>query len=105
MQKEYISAVTDAAKDVDAPLKLDTDAHRHHFDEFNMTVDQQNELLQALWYIMSTLVDIGWGVDTVQMLLPDIYVEVAPDSKKLLESKNTSQFEQAADTEKGKEND
>mgnify|MGYP000023516566 CR=1 FL=1 len=105
MQKEYINAVTNATKDAAAPLKLDTDAHRHHFSEFNLTIEQQNELLQALWYIMSTLVDIGWGVDTVQMLLPDIYVEVAPDSKKLLESKSTPQFDPAADTEKGKEND
>jgi len=105
MQDETINTDINTKKDTAAPLKLDPDAHRHHFGEFNMTTDQQNELLQALWYIMGTLVDIGWGVDTVQMLLPDIYVEVAPDSKKLLESKNTSQFEQAADTEKGKEND
>ena len=105
MHNKNINTDINTKKDTAAPLKLDTDAHRHHFAEFNMTVDQQNELLQALWYIMSTLVDIGWGVDTVQMLLPDIYVEVAPDCKKLVKSKNTSQFEQATDTEKGKEND
>jgi hypothetical protein len=44
---------------------------------------------------MSTLVDIGWGVDTVQILLPDMFAEVAPDSEKLLESQGVSKFDQA----------
>ncbi|MCB1950003.1 hypothetical protein [Nitrosomonas sp.] len=55
-------------------------------------------MLESLWTIMSTLVDIGWGVDTVQILLPDLFAEVAPDSEKLLESRNTSEFDRAVDT-------
>ncbi len=92
-------------KDSAAPLKLEPDDYAHHLSEFDLTQDHQNELLQALWYIMSTLVDIGWGVDTVQLLLPDIYAEVAPDSEKLLESQDAPEFDQAADLKKGKEND
>ncbi|PTN12485.1 hypothetical protein [Nitrosomonas aestuarii] len=93
-------------KDSAAPLKLEPDAYRHHLDEFDLTQDQQNELLSSLWAIMSTMVDIGWGVDTVQILLPDIYAEVAPDSEKLLESQDAPEFDQAADThKKGQKND
>ncbi|MEZ5813853.1 MAG: hypothetical protein R3E13_03910 [Alphaproteobacteria bacterium] len=85
-------------KDAATPLKFERDNYRHHLDGFDLTRKQQNELLESLWAIMSTLVDIGWGVDTVQILLPDLFAEVAPDSEKLLESGNTSEFDQAADT-------
>jgi len=99
MQKEYTNTDISTTNDTAAPLKLEPDDYRHNLGEFDLTEDQQNELLQSLWYIMSTLVDIGWGVDTVQLLLPDIFAEVAPDSKKLVESKNTSEFDQAADNQ------
>lgn len=93
-------------KDTAASLEFEPDNYRHHLDEFDLTQEQQNELLSSLWTIMSTLVDIGWGVDTVQILLPDIFTEVAPDSEKLLESQGASEFDQAADTqEKGQKND
>jgi len=71
-------------------LKFEPDDYRHHLDEFDLSEEQQNELLESLWTIMSTLVDIGWGVDTIQLLLPDFFKDVAPDSEKLLESNNTS---------------
>ena len=93
---------TSTAKNSVASLEFEPNDYRHHLDDFDLSEDQQNELLASLWYIMSTLVDIGWNVDTVQILLPDIFTEVAPDSKKLIESKSTPQFDQA---EKGKEND
>ncbi len=105
MQNEYLNAITNTINDTAAPLKLEADEYRHHLGEFDLTEDQQNELLQSLWYIMSILVDIGWGVDTVQLLLPDIFAEVAPDSKKLVESRSTSEFVQVVDIKKGKEND
>ncbi|MCP5275793.1 MAG: hypothetical protein H6936_13275 [Burkholderiales bacterium] len=85
-------------KDTAAPLKFEPDDYRHHLDEFDLTQEQQNELLESLWMIMSTMVDIGWGVDTVQILLPDLFAEVAPDSEKLLESRNTSELDQTVDT-------
>ena len=82
-------------KDAAAPLEFKPDNYRHHVDEFDLTEEQKNELLTSLWTIMSTLVDIGWGVDTVQILLPDMFAEVAPDSEKLLESQGAPEFDQA----------
>ncbi len=88
---------TNTTKNSVASLKFEPDDYRHHLNEFDLSEEQQNELLQTLWSIMSALVDIGWGVDTVQLLLPDMFAEVAPDSEKLLESKNTPEFNQVTD--------
>ncbi|MCP5244894.1 MAG: hypothetical protein H6937_02540 [Burkholderiales bacterium] len=99
MHDKIINTVSKTTtKDTVTPLKLEPDHYRHHLDEFDLTQEQQNKLLESLWTIMSTLVDIGWGVDTVQILLPDLFAEVAPDSEKLLESGNTSEFDQSVDT-------
>ena len=49
------------------PLTLDPDKYRHHLDEFDLTDEQKTQLLQTLWSIMSTMVDIGFSVDSVQL--------------------------------------
>ncbi len=102
MQKETINTDISTTNDTASPLKLEPDDYCHHLSEFDLTEDQQKELLQSLWYIMSILVDIGWGVDTVQMLLPELFTEVAPDSQKLVESKNLSECDQVVDIKEGK---
>ncbi|GJL75967.1 hypothetical protein [Nitrosomonas sp.] len=90
-------------KDAATPLKFEPDDYRHHVEEFDLTKEQQDELLTSLWTIMNTLVDIGWGVDTVQILLPDLFAEVAPDSEKLLESDNAPEFNHVMDTQEKSE--
>ena len=99
MKEEYLNTNTE---DTVTPLKFEPNDYRHHVEEFDLTEEQQNELLESLWTIMSTMVDIGWGVDTVQLLFPDLFTEVAPDSEKLLESNNTSEPENVVDIKKGK---
>lgn len=69
-----------------APLKLDHEAFREDIAELELTDEQERELLQTLWNIMCVFVDIGWGVDTVQLLFPDLYKKVACDSDALLDS-------------------
>ncbi len=102
MHKENINTDNTITKDTATPLKLEPDDYRHHLDDFDLTEEQQNLLLLSLWHIMSTLVDIGWGVDTVQMLLPELFAEVAPDSKKLVETRSTPKFDQVVDIKEGK---
>ncbi len=102
MHDEIISTNDNVTKDVATSLKFKPDDYRHHLNEFDLSEDQQNELLASLWSIMSTLVDIGWGVDTVQMLCPELFSEVAPDSEKLVESRCASEFAQVVDIKKGK---
>lgn len=98
MHDEITNTDSNKTKEAAAPLNFEPDDFRHHLNDFDLTKDQQNELLASLWSIMSTLVDIGWGVDTIQLLLPELFKDVALDSEKLLESKNTSKFDQITDT-------
>jgi len=53
--------------------EFDADQYRHHLDEYELTQAQEDELLEALWHIMSTMVDIGWGVDNVQRMIPELF--------------------------------
>ncbi len=50
------------------PPVLDPDKYRHHLAEFEMSVEEQNEFLAVLWRILCTCVDIGVGLDSVQLL-------------------------------------
>lgn len=91
-------------------LEFKAEDYSHHLGELDLTEDQQKELLQTLWNIMSIFVDIGWGVDTVQMILPDLFNEelsdkLAPDSEKLLESISTQKPQDATAAEKGSDHD
>lgn len=63
-------------------LILDPDDYRQDLAVLNMTEQQENELLEVLWNIMKTLVEIGWGVNSVQYLLPDIFEAATADSVK-----------------------
>ncbi len=50
-----------------APLSLDLDEYRGDLAEFDMSDEQKDEMLRTLWNIMSAFVDLGWGLDTVQL--------------------------------------
>lgn len=56
---------------------LNPDDFRQDLASFDLTKAQEDELLQTLWNIMSAFVDLGWGVDSVQMVLPGIFEEVS----------------------------
>ena len=77
-------------------LKLDPDEYREDLAEFALTEEQENELLQTLWHIMSTFVDIGWGVDTIPLFLPDLFEKAGQDSGKMRQQKDTKTVNQAA---------
>lgn len=67
-------------------LPFDPDEYRHHIEEFQLTEAQQDELLKTLWEIMSTMVNIGWGVDNVQLMLPEIFNHSCADAGDTLET-------------------
>ena len=45
--------------------------------------DEEIEMLRALWHIMSIMVDIGWGVDSVQVLLPELFEKASEQNSSL----------------------
>lgn len=58
----------------DAPLaptpRLDIEKYREHMDGLDLTEVEQEELLRTLWWIMASFVQLGFGVDSVQSVLP-----------------------------------
>ena len=88
----------------DTLIKFAAEDYRHHLSELDLSEDQKDELLKTLWHIMSTFVDIGWGVDTVQMFLPELFDQssqspLAQDSHDALDSRDASdQTEASAET-------
>lgn len=64
-------------------LRLNPDDYRQGLAAFDMTKEQENELLGVLWQIMKTMVEIGWGVNSVQYLLPEIFEAASADSPQI----------------------
>ena len=56
-----------------APLTFNPEDYRSDIKDLDLTTEQADELLATLWHIMSTMVNIGWGVDTVQLMLPELF--------------------------------
>ncbi len=46
--------------------------YRDALEDFNLSEEQEQELLQTLWNVMSVFVDIGWGADSVQLVFGDL---------------------------------
>lgn len=44
--------------------------YREFLDEYELSEEQKHELLQTLWWIMVSFVDVGFGIDSVQRCLP-----------------------------------
>ncbi|MFK5950251.1 MAG: hypothetical protein QM500_15935 [Methylococcales bacterium] len=72
-----------------APLKLDVEKYRDELKDFDMTIEQQNEFLEILWHILRTFVELGWGVDNIQMFSNQNNDKYRSDSVKVLK-RNTS---------------
>ena len=53
------------------PLQINPDEYREDLADFDLTKEQQDELLQTLWNMMSMMVDLGWGLDSVQLFAPN----------------------------------
>ncbi|WAP67688.1 hypothetical protein [Jiella pelagia] len=77
-------AERDAANHADAPtrrpLELDADAYMSELDGFDMTEAQKRELLQTLWSIMRSFVDLGFEVDICAAVFGDNYLLPEADS-------------------------
>ena len=48
----------------------DPDKYRVYLEGTELTEDQQREYLETLWSIMATFVELGFGLDSVQQVIP-----------------------------------
>lgn len=84
------------------PLKLDPDKYIGDLDGYEMSEAQKHELLHVLWNIMETMVNLGVGVDTVQIVLPQLFGKAGQDSVNMVAMNNQENFSAAASAGKGK---
>ena len=82
------------------PPECPFDPHEYldDMDDFEMTQVQKCAMLESLWHVMRTFVELGFGVDGVQIVLPEEFDDVARIPEKLIDSKDQSS------TEKGQSN-
>ncbi len=87
-------------------LEFNPDDYRGALEGLDITDEQANEFLAILFNIIHTLVDIGLGLDIVQMFDLDNIEKTGHDSGNtlLLEQGKTS-FNEAADTTANKQED
>ena len=81
-------------------LQLDPEDYREELAEFGLTDQQEIELLEVLWSIMSSFVAIGYGLDSVQLFSTEekkgLFEIAGPDSGNMPDIKNTPRtFNQA----------
>lgn len=50
------------------PPKCDIEKYREQVEVFDLTTEEEDELIKSLWMIMAAFVDIGFGVDSIQLL-------------------------------------
>lgn len=46
--------------------------YQHHLDKFDLTEAQKQELLLTIWNIMTTFVELGFGMDATTFALKSI---------------------------------
>ena len=54
-------------------MRCEPDIYREDIACLNLTREQEDQLLQTLWEMMRTMVEIGWGVDSINSLLPELF--------------------------------
>jgi hypothetical protein len=65
-------------------FSCDPDSYREDISAFGFTKEQEDEFLETLWHILCTMVDLGWGVESVQYFLPEIFEKAGQDSVNLV---------------------
>lgn len=54
-------------------MKCNPDKYREHIASFEMTREQEDELLFALWHIMKLFAELGHGVNSINNIFPNIF--------------------------------
>lgn len=66
------------------PLEMNIEDFRDDLSGLELSEEEANELLTMIWKIMSTMVDMGWGVDVTHIVLPELFEKSCKDDEKSL---------------------
>ena len=53
-------------------MKCNPDDYRDDFKSFGMTKKQEDEVILALWEIVRMFVELGYGVNSINRVFPNI---------------------------------
>lgn len=65
LKNTWLSAQGEPVREI---LTCDPEKYREHVQDFDLSEEEQAELLQILWSIMAAFVEMGFGVDSAQLL-------------------------------------
>lgn len=68
--------VTPSTRGLPQPPTLDIEAYSEDLNGFELTDDEQREVLAYLWAMVKTIVDAGFGLDAASMALGAITREL-----------------------------
>lgn len=63
----------ETAVSVAPPPRLHHEKYKDHLEGMELSDDQARELLETLWHVMVSFVDVGFRVDSLSIAMPDIY--------------------------------
>ena len=84
-------------------LQVDVDQFQHHLDGADLTEEEKRQYLEAVWAIIVSFVDLGFGVHPLQQACGQVDRIAAPgpetdhDGVNLNDQDLSEQFEAAAD--------
>jgi len=64
--------------------QLDMDEYREDLKRLDLTPEQEAELLTTLWEMMKSFVELGFGVDSMHLILPEIFNSTSQTSETML---------------------
>jgi len=90
-----------------APPSLDIDAYLPMIADIEITEHQKREFLETLWSIMCHFVDMGFGVDSLLLIFPELTIDACEAKSGRLSSidKPNTDFKDAAADDDGQESE
>jgi len=92
------------------PLTINYELYEHYLEGSDLTETQKREFLDALWAVIVSFVDLGFGVHSLQqvnsdgcgqMEIPVEFITLDSDDMVECKSKSKSQFNNATDRQSG----
>ncbi|HZF28328.1 MAG TPA: hypothetical protein VE907_04380 [Gammaproteobacteria bacterium] len=87
---------------------FDASKYSHYIEDPDLTDAQKEEFLRTLWWIMAAFVDLGFGVDSVQRVLPglsELTSEFTANALEPINAQRSDEFNETAALEAAKRGD
>jgi hypothetical protein len=70
--------------------QFDVDEYREELKSLDLTPEQEVELLTTIWEMMKCFVELGFGVDSMSLILPDIFNDTSQTPENVITNKSNN---------------